>query len=161
MYLDEVVCSNTVLNCAKSICIKENLNILRETVRHRLAKIILTESRLKQRFQGMAVISSCNATILHSTVDDTVIPVLVNCVHGRMEEMKREEGVQGYEMASNGGKKKKRKSSRRARSSGSHFRDVGVERDGHGARIVAEFQSGPANQVINHSGSKGPSKGTI
>lgn len=32
---------------------------------------------------------------------------------------------------------------------------------GHGVRVVAEFQSGAANQVINHSGGKGPSKNRL
>lgn len=31
----------------------------------------------------------------------------------------------------------------------------------HRARVVAEFQSGAANQVINHSGGKGPSKNRL
>lgn len=33
--------------------------------------------------------------------------------------------------------------------------------DGHGVRVVAEFQSGTANQVINHSEGKGPSKNRL
>jgi len=31
----------------------------------------------------------------------------------------------------------------------------------YGVRVVAEFQSGVANQVINHSGGKGPSKNRL
>lgn len=38
----------------------------------------------------------------------------------------------------------------------------GVEKEGeHEARVVAEFQSGAANQVINHSEGKGPSKNRL
>jgi len=37
----------------------------------------------------------------------------------------------------------------------------GDDKGGHGARGVAEFQSGAANQVINHSEGKGPSKNRL
>ena len=34
-------------------------------------------------------------------------------------------------------------------------------KDGHDRRVVAEFQSGTANQVINHSGGKGTHQRTV
>lgn len=49
----------------------------------------------------------------------------------------------------------------RALSSGSISMTSGWEKRVAGTRVVAEFQSGAANQVINHSGGKGPSKNRL
>jgi len=83
--------------------------------------------------------------MLFSSIPDTVIPVLVNRPgDGRDRENDRW----------------RKKLSLRAQSKGS----ISMTSEGegeYGVRVVAEFQSGIANQVINHSGCKGPSKNRL